>query len=152
MFHCGIEKRCRRLVLRHFRVLAMALGALTALAFAAPAQSSAASPVARHVDVGAKQRLDARDKRRARELRALYHGIGGWDRWAIRTVKVHRGTITVRTGLYPKASNQGAFIGACTTAMVGHWVSAIDVKGRDGLRHASWYRDDAGCSTAGIAG
>jgi hypothetical protein len=101
-------------------------------------------------DLGANQRLDARDQRRARELRALYHGTGGWNRWAIRSVKVRRGTVTIRTALYRKPSNAGPFTGVCTTAMTGQWVSMIQVYGRDGRRHASWYRGDDGCGTNGL--
>lgn len=97
-----------------------------------------------------KRKLDARDRRRARSIRALYHGIGGWDRWQIRSVRVHHGTIRIRTRLYAKASNKPAFIGVCTTAMAGRWVSRIDVIGSDGWRHGSWLRDDNGCRTAGL--
>lgn len=97
-----------------------------------------------------KHKLDARDRRRAQNLRVLYHSSGGWDRWIIRSVRVHRGSIEIKTGLYPKSSNAPAFIGACTMAMGGRWVSSIDVYGRDGLRHSSWLREDAGCRTLGL--
>lgn len=87
----------------------------------------------------------ARDKRRAKQFLKDY-GADGRKRWLIKSVTVEDGAITVKTGLFPKASNEPKFTGACSALMDWEdWMTSLEVLGSDGAPHATWTKGDDFC-------
>jgi hypothetical protein len=137
-------------------VVTFALGLLLTGAAACGSSSSGSTTSATSIaqptaqQRAAARRRKARDRRRATELRTVYRVSGGRERWSIRGVAVHGGSIIVTTDLYPKPENGPYFIGACTMARDGEWTSSVDVRGLDGIGHGVWSRGDLVCQTPGI--
>ena len=88
----------------------------------------------------------------ARSLMRVYRTSGPTSRaWLVRSVKVRDGEVTVRTRLFPKASNRRRFVGACMAAwQLVDGAERVEVLGSDGVPHASWEHGDTTCVTAGV--
>lgn len=87
----------------------------------------------------------ARDKRRAKKFLKDY-GADARSRWRIKSVTVEDGAVTVKTSLFPKASNEPQFTGACSALMDWEdWMTSLEVLGSDGSPHATWADGDVFC-------
>jgi hypothetical protein len=94
------------------------------------------------------------DRERARAVMALYQAfpdVSVIDAWAIRSVTVSGGDVTVHTDLWPKSENRPQFLGACTELRDAFpWIESVAVEGVDDLAHATWVQGALVCSIAGL--
>jgi hypothetical protein len=88
----------------------------------------------------------------ARRLMRIYRTSGPTSRaWLVRSVRVQDGEVTVRTRLFPKATNRRRFIGACMAAwQLVDGAERVTVLGSDGVPYALWHDGDTTCTTAGV--
>ena len=85
---------------------------------------------------------------RAKRVRAAIKRNGTYARYQVTSVQVLADTVILTTRLFPKTSNEGLFLGACSGAQVADWVSNVEVRGADDIGHT--VIQDGLCKTLGL--